>query len=166
MKSSSSNYIASVFVTIVYIILCVFVLEYHRNNVNKLNLHNLFLFVGMIGQIFIIIVAYDICISKYLKESVSLYVSMYIIFLLSFSFIDIYFYLLSKDHYYGKLVSDNNIYRMFVDFFYFNISTISTISYGDISAKTTSCKLYYSYKVMMVIFMGTFLLNDIIAKSK
>lgn len=123
-----------------------------------------FLWLGLLGQLLLAHLAVDIYLSKQIWASFHTYALMYVLYVLSFSCIDVYFHLHDKDNFGGKIHKEHE--QMFLDFVYVNISTISTIGYGDIVPLTTATRSYFCYKIVIAIFMIVFLVSDIVVKSK
>lgn len=144
---------------IVYILITFFLV-----NLKKISKYN-FLWLGVIGQYLLLNMSFHIYKSKYIWSSFHMYALMYVMYVLSFTCIDLYFYLDDPHHFQGFLHS-NHRGSLFVDFVYVNISTISTIGYGDITPKSTASRLYFCYKIVIAIFMIVFLVSDIVIKTK
>ena len=123
-----------------------------------------FLWLGLLGQLLLAHLSVDIYLSKQIWASFHTYALMYVLYVLSFSCIDVYFYLHDQDNFAGKIHKQHE--QMFIDFVYVNISTISTIGYGDLVPLTTKTRAYFCYKILIAIFMTVFLVSDIVVKSK
>lgn len=145
---------------IILYVLIVFVLI----TMKKISKYN-FLLWGVIGQILLFNMSIHIYRSKHIWTSFNMYALMYVLYIFSFTCIDIFFFLDNPHHFKGTIHHENNL-KMFIDFFYVNISTISTIGYGDITASSTETRLYFSYKIAIAIFMIVFLVSDIVVKTK
>lgn len=124
---------------------------------------NIFLILGLLGQILLVSLTLDIYHSRLMWTSYHLYALMYVLFVLSNSCLDIYIYLSNKHNFEGFI--HTYIPSMFIDFLYTNISTVSTIGCGDITPATTTTRLLYSYKMVFAIFMIVFLLTYISSSS-
>lgn len=122
------------------------------------------LVLGLWGQAMLAQFAYHIYRSHNMWSSFQMYAVMYVLFVLSFSCIDMFFYKDSPHHYEGTIHSSTG--PMLVDFVHLNMSIVSTIGYSDIVPKTTSTRAYSSYKMMVAIFMIVFLVSDIVVKTK
>ena len=123
-----------------------------------------FLLLGIVGQVLLFFISYHIYKSQQLWSSFYMYALIYILYILSFTCIDIYFYLTNSLNFTGKIFK--TIHRMFVDFVYVNFSTVSTMGYSDITPGTTTTRAYSSYKIATAIFMIVFLITDITIKTK
>lgn len=123
-----------------------------------------FFLMGVIGQLLLYNMSFYIFRSRRLWSSVRIYALMYLLFVLSFTCLDMHIYLGNSDHFVGTLHDDP--IPLFMDFVYFNISTVSTIGYGDITPMTTLARSYMCYKIAIVIFMIVFLVSDITTASK
>lgn len=123
-----------------------------------------FLGLGLFGQVLLLNMSFHIYRSKYIWSSFNMYAMMYVLYIFSFSCLDIYFFL-NNHHNFKGFLHHENITKLFIDFVYVNISTISTIG-GDITPKSTSTRLYVSYKIAIAIFMIVFVVSDIVIKSK
>lgn len=153
--------------TIFYTTVSLLLLRYIHDTKDMVRYRNIFFIMGFWGQILLILVSYGIYVTQRIRESIYMYISIYAVFLISFSFLDMSLYVSNKNHFSNRIAEDDvdDVYTFFVDFVYYNISTVSTISYGDLLVKSFECKIYTIYKVMIVIFICTFLLNDIVVKS-
>lgn len=121
-----------------------------------------FLGVGLLGQVALLYLSVRIYHSKRIWGSFRLYALVCVLFVLSFSCIDAFFYKDEPGSFRGVLHHDN---RSFVDFVYLNMSTISTIGYGDITPAATTTRAYACYKMVLVTFMIVFLVSDIVVKK-
>lgn len=123
-----------------------------------------FLLLGVLGQILLMVLCIDVYLSKKVWQSFHTYGLMYLLYVLSFSCMDVFFYLHDPTNFSGKIHSQHK--QMFIDFVYVNISTISTIGYGDITASSTLARSYFCYKMVMAIFIITFMINIIVVRTK
>lgn len=123
-----------------------------------------FLLLGLMGQLLFFYISYHIYMSKQIWYSVYMYVLIYLVYLLSFTSIDIFFYLDDHKNFSGKIYTD--ISAMYVDFVYVNFSTVSTMGYSDITPQTTATRAYSCYKIAIAIFIIIFLVSDINIKTK
>lgn len=121
-----------------------------------------FLGVGLLGQAALIYMSVRIYQSKRIWGSFYLYALVCVLFIMSFSCIDTYFYLEDPESYNG-IHKDH--WRSFVDLVYLNTSTISTIGYGDVVPRTTTTRAFACYKMSVVVFMIVFLVSDIVIKK-
>lgn len=127
--------------------------------ISKIKSKNVFLIMGIIGQILLVHLSLDIYRTSLKWVSIHIYALMYVLFVLSNSCLDMYFYLDDEKNFNGFIHKD--IGRMFIDFVYVNISTISTIGYGDITPATTMTRVLYCYKMVVAIFMIVFIISYI-----
>lgn len=123
-----------------------------------------FLILGLIGQVLLFCLSYHIYKSQQIWYSFTLYALIYVLFVLSFTSIDMFLYLGNSMNFTGKIYKD--VRKMFVDFVYINFCTVSTMGYSDISPSTTIARSYTSYKIVIAIFMIVFLISDINIKTK
>lgn len=147
---------------IVYLVVVIILLKYTKKPNDKFK--NYFLALGLIGQILLFYLSYNIYKSQYIWYSFYMYALMYVLYIVSFTCIDVYLYLDNPHSFIGKIHKD--IGSMFVDFVYINFSTVSTMGYGDITPSTTLVRGYSSYKIAVAIFMIVFLVSDIVIKIK
>jgi len=123
-----------------------------------------FLLLGLIGQVLLFHLSYHIYKSQQIWYSFTLYALIYVLFILSFTSIDMYLYLENSMNFTGKIYKD--VHKMFVDFVYVNFCTVSTMGYSDITPTTTTTRSYTCYKIAIAIFMIVFLISDINIKTK
>lgn len=147
---------------ILYLIGTMLLLSYTKKPTNSTKYE--FLFLGLIGQILLFHISYHIYKSQQIWYSFSMYALMYVLFILSFTNIDMYLYLDNSLNFTGRIFK--NIQKMFLDFVYVNFSTVSTMGYSDIMPTTTMSRSYSSYKIAVSIFMIVFLISDINVKTK
>lgn len=124
----------------------------------------LFLSMGILGQFLMVHLSHYIYKSNKMWSSFHMYALVYILYVLSFTCIDIFIYM-DNPHNFSGYIHENR-YKMFVDFTHVNMSIVSTIGYSDIIPKTTISRSYSSYKIMIAIFMIVFLVSDIVVKTK
>lgn len=151
------------YILVVLYLLATAVLMFYSSKTTKYTKYE-FLLVGLVGQVMLYAISYHIYKSQQMWSSVYLYAVMYVLYILSFTSIDIYFYLENAMNFTGKIF--RAIHRMFIDFLYLNFSTVSTMGIGDISPNTTTTRAYSSYKIAVAIFMIVFLVSDITIKTK
>lgn len=144
-------------------LLAMAVLMFYSSKTTKYTKYE-FLLLGLVGQSLLYAISYHIYKSQQMWASFYLYAIMYVLYVLSFTSIDIYFYLENAMNFTGKIFRSIN--RMFIDFIYLNFSTVSTMGIGDISPNTTTTRAYSSYKIGVAIFMIVFLISDITIKTK
>jgi len=147
---------------ILYLVAVIVLLNYTKKPIDKFKYY--FLFLGLFGQVLLFYLSYHIYKSQHIWYSFYMYALMYVLYILSFTCIDIYFYLDNHRNFIGKIHKD--IGSMFVDFVYINFSTVSTMGYGDITPATTLTRGYSSYKIAVAVFMIVFLVSDIVVKTK
>lgn len=123
-----------------------------------------FLLLGMIGQALLFHISYHIYKSQQIWYSFYMYALIYILYILSFTSIDMYLYLENSMNFTGRIYKD--VHKMFIDFVYVNFCTVSTMGYSDITPNTTTTRSYSSYKIAIAIFMIVFLISDINIKTK
>jgi hypothetical protein len=75
-----------------------------------------------------------------------------------------YLYLDDPHNFSGKIYK--SLPAMFIDFFYVNFCTVSTMGYSDITPSTTVSRAYSSYKIAIAIFIIIFLVSDINIKTR
>lgn len=126
---------------------------------NKKEYKDIFLILGLLGQVLLVSLTLDIYHSRFMWTSYHLYALIYVLFVLSNSCLDINLYLSNKHNFNGFI--HTYIPSMFIDFLYTNISIVSTIGCGEITPATTSTRLFYSYKMIVAIFMIVFLFTYI-----
>lgn len=122
-----------------------------------------FLSLGLVGQVLLFNLSFHIYKSEHVWYSFYMYALMYVLYILSFTNLDIFFHLENPKSFVGKIHKD--IYSMFVDFVYVNFSTISTMG-SDITPLSTLARAYSSYKIATAIMMIVFLVIDIGIKTK
>lgn len=123
-----------------------------------------FLLLGLVGQALLFHVSYYIYKSQQIWYSFYLYVWIYVLYILSFTCMDIYLYLEDPVNFSGRV--DKDIRKMFVDFVYLNFCTVSTMGYSDILPHSTLSRSYSSYKIAIAIFVIIFLVSDINIKTR
>lgn len=128
---------------------------------------NFFLWMGVLGQCILFSLSRYILSLEYVHGTfhLSANLCLYLLFLMSFSHIDIYFYLDDKENYIG-IINEKYTYKMFLEFIYVNLSIVSTIGYSDIMPKNTITRTYFSYKLTIVVYMIVFLVSDIMLKKR
>lgn len=126
---------------------------------------NLFLLMGLFGQILLINLSVNIYKSKHVWTSLNMYALMYVLFVLSFSCLDVYFYLSDPLHFTGT-IHDENSGTLLIDFINVNMSVISTMGLNNILPSSTMTRAYFSYKIMIAIFMIVFVVSDITIEKK
>jgi hypothetical protein len=124
-----------------------------------------FLMLGLIGQALLFHISYQIYRSQQIWYSFTMYALLYVVFIFSFTSMDMFLYLENPMNFVGRIEKEN-IHKMFVDFVYINFSTVSTMGYSDITPGTTMTRGYSSYKIATAIFMIVFLVSDINIKIK
>lgn len=142
---------------IVYFLLLMLILQ----TKNK----NFFLWLGVLGQLLLVQLSLQIYKSKHVWTSLNLYALMYVLFVLSFSCLDIYFYLSDPLHFTGT-IHDQNSGTLLIDFINVNMSVVSTMGLNNILPSSTSTRAYFSYKIMFAIFMIVFVVSDITIEKK
>jgi hypothetical protein len=120
--------------------------------------------LGLLGQVLLFRLSASIYRSKSVGSSFHMYALMYILYIFSFTCMDLSFYLDDPSHFEGSFNPDK-LWKLFIDFVYVNISTISTIG-GNITPRSTATRFYFSYKIAIAIFMIVFVVSDIVVKTK
>lgn len=123
-----------------------------------------FLLLGLLGQVLLFHLSYHIYRSQQIWYSFSLYALIYVVYILSFTNIDMHLSLQNPRNFTGK--ANRDIRKRFVDFTHVNFSTVSTMGYSDIAPYTTAARSYSSYKIAVAIFMIVFLVSDINIKTR
>lgn len=150
--------------SVVYLVVAAFVLVVQDYYYHTTQTKGFFLWMGLLGQVIVLSTAYAIYNSQSMKASIEMYMFLYAVHLVSLSLLDMEFYRDNPKHFTGLIHNENQI-STFVDFFYLNASIISTIGFGDITATSTTARLYTVYKILLTVFICAFLLNDIVVKS-
>lgn len=123
-----------------------------------------FLGVGLVGQAALLYLSLRIYQSKRIWGSFHLYALLCVLFVLSFSCVDMFFLLGDPGSFTGIVRKDDH-WGSFVDLAYLNTATISTIGYGDVVPRTTITRAVACYKMSIVVFMIVFLVSDIVVKK-
>jgi len=142
---------------IIYYVLIFYVIQNVKPNL-------FYVYIGIFGFFTLFILSFQIYKTKSIKYSIFLYLHIYLLYILSCSIIDMYLMCDSKN-YKNIVYKKEKKWSLFVDCVYINLALISTIGQSEISSKSTLSRLFINFKIIIVIFTYTFLLNDIISKT-